>query len=229
MLLPERLKEARLAANLRQKEAAKKLKISGSSLSHYESGERDPDTETLTKLANLYNVSVDWLLGRFASSRKGFGRDHNKGTATKTYLDLRIHTTLADLPEDVRKELQPPVVYYQVLQNRDDVPITISESYLPNSLPIEELKEILEGVKENPKLSLYKTLESFGRKPISCEEVLIVDSNPSDKETDLLKIDENTPVARITRKTFDSSSKLVEYCQLTSRTDLYQFEYRFML
>ncbi|MCH5584579.1 UTRA domain-containing protein [Shimazuella sp. AN120528] len=173
-------------------------------------------------------------MGRSSSTHKGFGRYH-KGKATKTYLELRIHTTLAGLSEDVRRELQPPVLYYRVLQNRDNKPITISESYLPNSLPIEEIQKILEGVKENPSLSLYKTLESFGRKPISCEEVLIVDSNPSEEEIDLLELDENapgdkiTPVARITRKTFDASSKLVEYCLLTSRTDVYQFEYRFML
>ena len=194
-ILPQRLKEARIAANLKQKEAAEKIEISNGSLSLYEKGKRGPDPETLTKLADLYNVSVDWLLGRFSSTRKGFGRDH-KSKATKTYLELRIHNTLADLPENVRRELQPPVLYYQVLQNREDVPITISESYLPNSLPIEELKEILEGVKQNPTLSLYKTLEAFGRKPISCEEVLIV-GNPTSEEVDLLNINEDVPIASI--------------------------------
>ncbi|WP_051272273.1 helix-turn-helix domain-containing protein [Shimazuella kribbensis] len=226
-ILAQRLKEARVAANFKQKEAAEKIEISNGSLSLYEKGRRDPDPQTLSKLADLYNVSVDWLLGRFSSTRKGFGRDH-KNKATKKYLDLQIYNTLADLPDNIRKELQPPVLFYQVLQLRDGVPITISKSYLPNSLPIEDLKKALEEVKENPTLSLYKTLESFGRKPISCDEVLIV-GKPVNEEIDLLGIEENVPVARITRKTFDASSKLVEYCQLTSRTDVYQFEYQFML
>jgi transcriptional regulator with XRE-family HTH domain len=227
-MLSQRLKEARTNMKLKQKDAAQKVEISNVTLSQYEKGIRSPDPETLLKLADLYNVSLDWLMGRFPSTRKGFGRDH-KSKATKTFLALRIHTTLAGLPENVRRDLQPPVLYYQVLQNRDDVPVTISSSYLPNSLPLDDLKDILEGVKENPILSLYKTLEDFERKPISCQEVLIVDSNPTSEEMELLKIHENVPVARITRKTYDSSSKLVEYCQLTSRTDLYQFEYRFML
>jgi DNA-binding GntR family transcriptional regulator/DNA-binding XRE family transcriptional regulator len=227
-MLPIRLKEARKAANLNQKEAAAKIGISNGSLSLYEKGDRDPNPDILSRLADLYSVSVDWLLGRFSSTRKGFGRDH-KNKATKQYLDLRLQTSLANLPADARKELQLPVLYYRVLQLRDDVPVTISESYLPNDLPIEDLQKHLVGVKENPALSLYESLESVGRKPISCEEVLIVDRVPSDEEINLLTIDEEVPVARITRKTFDASGKLVEYCKLTSRTDLYQFEYRFML
>ncbi|TCS95443.1 UTRA domain-containing protein [Hazenella coriacea] len=216
-----------MKANMLQKDAAREIGISNVTLSQYEKGIRNPDPETLLKLADLYNVSIDWLLGRFPSTRQGFGRDHSS-KATKKYLDLRLLNTLADLPENVRMELQPPVLLYRVLQLRDDVTITISESYLPNSLPLEELEKILEGVKQNPTLSLYKTLESFGRKPISCEEVIVVDS-PSREEADLLNMPEKVPVARITRKTFDASSKLVEHCLLTSRTDLYKFVYRFTL
>jgi len=226
-ILGERLREARLKANLMQKDAAKKIGISNVTLSQYEKGIRNPDPNTLIKLANLYGVSIDWLLGRFQSTRRGFGRDHT-GKATKKFLDLRLLKTLDGLPENVRRELQAPVLRYKVLQLRDDVPVSISESYLPNSLPLEELEKNLEKVKQNPTLSLYQTLESFGRKPISCEEILIVDS-PTHEESDLLKMPENVPVARITRKTFDASSKLVEYCLLTSRTDLYQFVYRFTL
>lgn len=226
-MFASRIKEARVAAGLKQYEAAKKLGISNVTLSQYEKGSRKPDAENLTKLADLYGVSIDWLFGRFSSTRKGFGRDH-KHKATKQYLDLRLQTSLANLPEDARKELQPPALLYRVLQLRDGVPVTISESYLPNDLPLEKLQNLLQEVKENPTLSLYKTLESLGRKPISAHEILIV-GDPSSEEIDLLQINEDVPVARITRKTYDSDNKLVEYCQLTSRTDLYQFEYRFML
>lgn len=40
------------------------LEITRASLSHYEKGRRKPDFETLTKLADTFNVSVDYLLGR---------------------------------------------------------------------------------------------------------------------------------------------------------------------
>ncbi|MFC7443267.1 helix-turn-helix domain-containing protein [Laceyella putida] len=223
-----RLKSLRKKKKITQADLAKHLGIDNTTVSKWEKGIYEPNIETLKELANFFGVSADWLLGgEFHSTRRGFGRDHSS-KATKKYLDLRLLNTLEDAPEEVRRELQPPVLLYQVLQLRDDVPITISASYLPNSLPLDELEKILEGVKHNPTLSLYKTLESFGRKPISCEEVIVVDS-PSQEEIDLLNMPKDVPVARITRKTFDASSKLVEYCLLTSRTDLYKFVYRFTL
>lgn len=226
-MLAKRLREARQKTKMNQKEAASKAGISNVTLSQYEKGVRSPDPDNLAKLADVYNVSVDWLLSRFSSSRQGFGRDH-RSKATKKYLELQLIDNPVDLPEEVRREIQTPVLLYRVLQQRDDVPVTISTSYLPNSLPLNEMRKILEGVKENPTLSLYRTLEFFYRKPISCEEEIIVDS-PSLEEMDLLEMPGDVPVARITRKTFDASSKLVEYCLLTSRTDLYKFQYRFTL
>ncbi len=59
-----RLKKAREQKNLNQIEVAKKLGISNGTLSGYERDYRDPDTETLFKLADIYDVSVDYLLGR---------------------------------------------------------------------------------------------------------------------------------------------------------------------
>ncbi|UOF92966.1 helix-turn-helix domain-containing protein [Fodinisporobacter ferrooxydans] len=47
---------------LTQMEVANKLGISNGTLSGYERNYRDPDTETLKKLADLYEVSVDYLL-----------------------------------------------------------------------------------------------------------------------------------------------------------------------
>ncbi|MCY9187193.1 helix-turn-helix transcriptional regulator [Bacillus sp. FSL R5-0560] len=64
MTLGQRLKESRLKAGYKsQTEAAKQLGITSQVLSNYEGGRRDPDTQTLKALAELYNVSADYLLG----------------------------------------------------------------------------------------------------------------------------------------------------------------------
>jgi len=63
-ILAKRLKEARDMAGYKQIEAAEKLGISNGTLSGYERDYRDPDTGMLHKMANLYGVSVDWLLGK---------------------------------------------------------------------------------------------------------------------------------------------------------------------
>ncbi len=47
-----------------QEELAHKLGISRSALSHYEKNRRTPDYETLINLADLFQVSVDYMFGR---------------------------------------------------------------------------------------------------------------------------------------------------------------------
>ena len=58
-----RLKELRLEKNLLQSDIAKVINKSERTVGFYETGERDMGTETLAKLANFFNVSIDYLLG----------------------------------------------------------------------------------------------------------------------------------------------------------------------
>ena len=57
------LKKMRLNHNLTQAELAKQLGISRSSVGMYESGEREPDFETLEAIADFFNVDMNYLLG----------------------------------------------------------------------------------------------------------------------------------------------------------------------
>lgn len=59
-----RLSQLRKEKNLLQKEVGEYLGISYQAYSHYENGLRNPDNETLKKLATYFGVSVDYLLGR---------------------------------------------------------------------------------------------------------------------------------------------------------------------
>jgi transcriptional regulator with XRE-family HTH domain len=64
MSLGKRLKKEREARGWSQLFVADKLGISNTVLSNYERDYRDPDTETLRRLADLYEVSTDYLLGK---------------------------------------------------------------------------------------------------------------------------------------------------------------------
>ena len=64
MLLGDRLKKLRGEKGISQLELAKVLNISNVMLSRYEKNKRSPDYETLSKLADYYEVSTDYLLGR---------------------------------------------------------------------------------------------------------------------------------------------------------------------
>lgn len=47
---------------MKQTELAEKIMVSQSSLSGYENGKFEPDSKTLLKIANVFHVSVDYLL-----------------------------------------------------------------------------------------------------------------------------------------------------------------------
>ncbi|OAO83561.1 transcriptional repressor of PBSX s [Anoxybacillus flavithermus] len=63
-MLGDRLKRLRLEKKLTQEELGKKINVTKVSISGYENGNRTPDTETLQKLADFFNVTTDYLLGR---------------------------------------------------------------------------------------------------------------------------------------------------------------------
>lgn len=59
-----RLKELRKEKQITQSEIAKFIGISQNSYSYWENGKVKIDNESIIKLANYFNVSVDYLLGR---------------------------------------------------------------------------------------------------------------------------------------------------------------------
>ena len=59
-----RLKELRQKNGFKQVALARQLGITQASLSAWETGKASPDTRNLEKLADIYGVSTDYLLGR---------------------------------------------------------------------------------------------------------------------------------------------------------------------
>lgn len=68
-LLGTRIKKLREKKNLSQKDLAKELHISNSTLSQYESGIRVPSDEMKTTLAKYFDVSMDYLMGLSSEPR----------------------------------------------------------------------------------------------------------------------------------------------------------------
>lgn len=60
------LKVARKSIRLTQEEVADKLSVSQKAISTWETGAKEPNFSTLIKLADLYKVSVDFLLNHDA-------------------------------------------------------------------------------------------------------------------------------------------------------------------
>ena len=64
MSFPENLKQLRLAAFMTQKQLAEYLGISDRGYRNYELGRNEPSISDLVKLADLFDISLDALVGR---------------------------------------------------------------------------------------------------------------------------------------------------------------------
>lgn len=74
-----RLKQARNAAGMTQREAADASGIPLGTLRRWEQGVNDPDTDALIALADLYGCSTDDILGsRFANSCPSISPDESQ-------------------------------------------------------------------------------------------------------------------------------------------------------
>lgn len=59
-----RIRELRERSGMKQATLADRLHVGASALSNYESGIRDPSTDTILMLCDIFDVTADYLLGR---------------------------------------------------------------------------------------------------------------------------------------------------------------------
>lgn len=98
-----RLKQLRLERGLLQSDIAKVIKKSERIVGFYETGERDMNTETLSILADFFNVSIDYLLGK---------------TDIRNLEDefkFAYHKEIEGLTED---EIKEALEFYKMVKNR---------------------------------------------------------------------------------------------------------------
>lgn len=82
---------------LSMKELGEIIGVAESTISQYETGKREPDFETLLKLGEFFNVSVDYLL-------RGDTPQNNKTPALTKKDERDIAKTLANLKETLENE-----------------------------------------------------------------------------------------------------------------------------
>ncbi|NBI08616.1 XRE family transcriptional regulator [Colidextribacter sp. OB.20] len=94
-----RIKLLREKRNLAQFELAAILKINNSTLSQYETGTRTPSDDMKIAIANYFDVSVDYLLGRDEKEKKP-ASDSTDG------LDPELLELIKRIPNDRMPEVE---------------------------------------------------------------------------------------------------------------------------
>ena len=82
----QRLKELRQELNLTQKEFADKVELSNQAICNYEKGDKNPQLDIVYKIAETFNVSIDWLCGRVEEKEVSFSGIESM--EFKTYSDI---------------------------------------------------------------------------------------------------------------------------------------------
>nr|WP_116188683.1 helix-turn-helix transcriptional regulator [Paenibacillus taihuensis] len=94
MTMGDRLRELRLRGHYSQEEVARQIGITRSAYSHYEINNRQPVYETLMKLATLFGVSLDYIIG---------GEQSKRESATLTPETIEIIRLLSSMDQDKRR------------------------------------------------------------------------------------------------------------------------------
>ena len=95
MNFSDKLKELRTQNKMTQPALGKALGVSERTIRKYETGEMQPSTDNLLKMASIFNVSVDYLLGKPVSAE-----------ALQKYVADLSPTELQALQEFIQQELQ---------------------------------------------------------------------------------------------------------------------------
>lgn len=97
----ERLKQLRKERKVPQKVVAEYLGITQAAYANYESRKRCPDSESLVKLANYFNTTVDYIIGN-SDIKEKTPSEESVGLDDFTYA---MYRQSKDLSEEAKKML----------------------------------------------------------------------------------------------------------------------------
>lgn len=97
----KRLKELRKAKKLTQIDLAKELDVTPGAVGLWETGKRVPDIETILKIAKVFNVTADYLMGNELENQIiVIGKSGNFQSFSLNEKDLKTIANLADSLQD---------------------------------------------------------------------------------------------------------------------------------
>ncbi|MES5896931.1 helix-turn-helix domain-containing protein [Bacillus cereus group sp. RP43] len=113
-MIGEKIKELRKNSKITQEQLGNAIGVSKMAISYFEKGKKSPGRESLEKIADHFNVTTDYLLGR--SEDPELNEEENK---TVTEEGKNIMALIESLPEDERKKAWEQLeMYVTYMQNK---------------------------------------------------------------------------------------------------------------
>ncbi|OTW73434.1 transcriptional regulator [Bacillus thuringiensis serovar roskildiensis] len=113
-MIGEKIKELRKNNKITQEQLGNAIGVSKMAISYFEKGKKSPGRESLEKIADYFNVTTDYLLGR--SEDPELSEEENK-IVTKE--GKNILALIESLPEEERKKAWEQLeMYVTYMQNK---------------------------------------------------------------------------------------------------------------
>ncbi|AJI22721.1 helix-turn-helix transcriptional regulator [Priestia megaterium] len=112
MALGDRMRSLRESKELTQKQLADKLGIPNQNVSNYERGFRQPDYDTLQKIASFFEVSIDYLIT---------GNEYRVSSDEmwKELLDPKTELFFKDLKSAPEEKIEELIRFWEFINERD--------------------------------------------------------------------------------------------------------------
>lgn len=161
MTLGQRIRDLREKSNLTQKELASILGMESAAVSKYELDMREPNISTLLYMAEIFNVSMDYLLGR------GSGIFANPKEKTK--LDMTLYKEKYEKLDKMISEGKLEIYNDEAMQEVATSlycgagAVSYGMSYPHSEIHLDRIKGILDNIEKcrEPIPQLYLELRNF--------------------------------------------------------------------
>jgi transcriptional regulator with XRE-family HTH domain len=123
---PDRLENRRNIIGLTQEEVANKIGVARSTYGNYESGKREPDFKTTQKIADLFEVTVDYLLGRSDDPHtylKSAELDEHRGKSAKITvesIDPEINVFFKDFQSAPKEKQEEMIRFWNFIKQQEN-------------------------------------------------------------------------------------------------------------
>lgn len=115
-----RIKEIRDNLGLTGSEFGKKLNVTKTAVSYWENGARQPDASMINKIADIGNVSSDYLLGRTDNPNYSLLKTNYKGKEIELVINSKSNNYTQEEIQNLVDRLSDMYVDVEKLMNKKD-------------------------------------------------------------------------------------------------------------